>query len=89
MKEKKRTHLTKDMFTQTLDAAWAWGQYKKITGHLFWFGGTSLGYSIGVKPAEIFLLGCWTSVCYKIYIRPYSKEEADEAVALIKQLDNC
>ncbi|PLW56384.1 hypothetical protein PCANC_03445 [Puccinia coronata f. sp. avenae] len=53
----KRTHLTKDVFTQTLDAAWVWGQYKKITGHLFWFGGTSPGYAIGVKPAEICLLG--------------------------------
>ncbi|PLW38570.1 hypothetical protein PCASD_10794 [Puccinia coronata f. sp. avenae] len=42
-----------------------------------------------VKPKEICALGRWTSDCYKLYIRPYSEEEADKAVARIKQLDDC
>jgi hypothetical protein len=88
-KGNKQTHLTKDIITRTLDATWARGKFKKITGHSFRVGGASLRFAIGVKPKEICALGRWTSNCYKLYIRPYSEEEADKAVACIKQLDDC
>jgi hypothetical protein len=55
----------------------------KITGHSFCVGGASLKNALDIPIPEICSLGCWSSNCYKVYIRQYSHDEIKQAKSFI------
>ncbi|PLW19389.1 hypothetical protein PCANC_06361 [Puccinia coronata f. sp. avenae] len=81
------THLTKDIVNRTLQVVWEQGGFQNLTGHSVRVGGASLRYAMEIKTQEICKISQWTSNCYELYMRVYSKEEKDESVDLMAKLD--
>ncbi|EFP90334.1 uncharacterized protein PGTG_16360 [Puccinia graminis f. sp. tritici CRL 75-36-700-3] len=74
-----RHHVTRNTAVAILKEVWANGGFHSLSGHSFRVGGASLRMAMGVPIEEICQLGRWTSNCYKLYIREYSKKELAEA----------
>ncbi|KAA1096284.1 hypothetical protein PGT21_011625 [Puccinia graminis f. sp. tritici] len=96
--DKGRHHLTRntvistikkvwtDTVISTIKKVWTDNNLEGLSGHSFRVGGASLRFALGVPVEEICSMGRWTSSCYKLYIRPYSKSEVAESKALLKRL---
>jgi hypothetical protein len=82
-----RTHLTKSVVRRVLTTSWNQLGFPDLTGHSFRVGGASLRYAIGVPVEEICRLGRWTSNCYKLYLRVYSKEDIIATLELLRTLE--
>jgi hypothetical protein len=81
-----RQHLTRNAVVEKTKKIWTEGAFHGLSGHSFRVGGASLRAAMGVPNDEICTLGRWVSNCYKLYIRPYSKDEVAETTILLKRL---
>ncbi|KAI7962755.1 hypothetical protein MJO28_000849 [Puccinia striiformis f. sp. tritici] len=84
----QRFNLTRSTATNLVKLTLTKCGQKGISGHSFRVGGASLCYAIGVPPKEICRLGCWTSECYKLYLRTYLSSNKDFAPKFLSKPDN-
>ncbi|KAI7962121.1 hypothetical protein MJO28_000215 [Puccinia striiformis f. sp. tritici] len=83
-----RQHITRSMAVNKIQSVLRSGGFDGLLGHSFRVGGASLRKALGVTETDICILGRWNSKCYKIYLRPYSVRELEDAQAIIRELND-
>ncbi|EHS63702.1 uncharacterized protein PGTG_21781 [Puccinia graminis f. sp. tritici CRL 75-36-700-3] len=81
-----RHHITRRAAVTRIQAIFATGGGNQLLGHSFRVGGASLRHALGMKPDQICSLGRWTSHCYRLYLRPYSREDMLHTTSLLRAL---
>jgi hypothetical protein len=79
-----RVNLTKRRVNKVLAAAWRSLGKPHLTGHSFRVGGATLRNARGIPIVEIKSLGCWTTDCYQLYVKPLSQEEVVASLAILE-----
>jgi hypothetical protein len=82
-----RTNLTKSYCSRRLQSSWRGVGLSDLSGHSFRVGGASLRNALEIDIGTICKLGCWTSNCYKLYIKPYLAEDLCTTLCKLEQLD--
>lgn len=83
-----RVNLTRSAVVARCQQVWREYGWDSISGHSFRVGGASLRAALGVSHLDIQKLGRWTSDCYKLYIREYSREDTTRSLSILQVLND-
>lgn len=83
----ERVNLTRSVVVARCQQIWKEHDWHSISGHSFRVGGTSLRNALGVPHEDIKSLGRWTSNCYKLYLREYTREDLVTSTSILQMLN--
>ncbi|KAA1083473.1 hypothetical protein PGT21_007713 [Puccinia graminis f. sp. tritici] len=82
----ERRHLTRRKAVARIQEVLLGNGEERLTGHSFRVGGVSFWHAIGMSAPDLQKLGRWSSRCYLLYIKTYSKADGRRTVTLLRSL---
>jgi hypothetical protein len=81
-----RLHITRRAAVDRIQQILISNGETRLLGHSFRVGGASLRHALGMPDAEIRALGRWTSRCYLLYLRPYSRADLSRTRTILHNI---